>query len=58
MKDYGLVVRDLRDNPQSGKSTTELTEFTSGEPDASLFQPPSGYQTQEVHVHKIQCGQR
>lgn len=57
-KDYGLTVRDYRDDPQTGKTTVELTEFTVGEPDASLFLPPSGYQVQEVHLHKVPCERR
>lgn len=53
--DFHVVVRDVRDDPQIGKSTTELTEFTAGEPDASLFQTPSGYEVRNVHLHKIPC---
>lgn len=40
----GMTVRDLNDNPQTGKSTRELTSFEQSEPDASVFQPPSGYE--------------
>jgi hypothetical protein len=40
----GLVARSVIDNPQSGKMTRELTNFTQAEPDASLFQPPSDYE--------------
>ena len=39
-----LVVRSVSDNPQSGKMDRELTNFTQAEPDASVFQPPEGYE--------------
>ena len=39
-----LIARQITDDPQMGKTTTELTSFTQGEPDASLFQPPSEYE--------------
>jgi hypothetical protein len=40
----GLVARNVFDNPQSGKTARELTNFTQAEPDASVFQPPEGYE--------------
>jgi hypothetical protein len=40
----GLFVRRVLDNPQTGKTTRELTNFTQAEPDASVFQPPEGYE--------------
>lgn len=40
----GLFVRQISDDPQSGKYTRELTNFTLAEPDASVFQPPEGYE--------------
>ncbi len=40
----GLLVRSVSDDPQSGKSTKELTNLTQSEPDASVFEPPSGYE--------------
>jgi hypothetical protein len=40
----GLYVRQVSDDPQSGKYTRELTNFTQAEPDASVFQPPEGYE--------------
>jgi len=46
----GLMVREASDDPRNGKSNRELTSFTKGDPDPSLFQPPSGYEivTEEV----------
>jgi hypothetical protein len=44
----GLTVRQTIDNPQSGKFTKELVNLNQSEPDAAVFQPPSGYEI----VHK------
>lgn len=45
-----LMVREIVDEPRSGKSTKELTSFTQGDPNPALFQPPAGYEilTEEV----------
>lgn len=40
----GLLVRSVSDDPQNGKTTKELTNLTQSEPDASVFEPPSGYE--------------
>jgi len=40
----GLLVRDVRDDPRSGKTTRELTSLSQSEPDAATFQPPEGYE--------------
>jgi uncharacterized lipoprotein YbaY len=40
----GLLVRDVRDDPRRGKSTTELTTLTQSDPDPTTFQPPEGYE--------------
>jgi hypothetical protein len=40
----GLLVRLIRDDPRSGKTTRELTELEQAEPDPSVFQPPAGYE--------------
>jgi hypothetical protein len=48
-----LIVRSVNDDPQMGKTTKEMTSFTQGDPDASLFQPPSEYQ---VVTHEAGCG--
>jgi hypothetical protein len=45
---YGMVVLDIKDDPFFGKSTYEVTSFTAGEPDASLFQVPAGYTIKEL----------
>ncbi len=40
----GLMVNSVIDDPQIGKTTRELTNLSQGEPDASVFQPPAGYE--------------
>ena len=47
----GFNVRQVYDDPQSGRMTRELVKFTQGEPDAALFQPPADFEvvTQETH---------
>jgi hypothetical protein len=46
-----LNVRQVYDDPQTGRTTRELVKFIQGEPDAALFQPPADYEfvTQETH---------
>jgi hypothetical protein len=41
---YGMIVKDIIDDPVLGSSTYEVTNFTVGEPDAALFQPPADYE--------------
>lgn len=40
----GLLVRDIRDDPRSGKTARELTSLSQGDPDPTIFQPPEGYE--------------
>ena len=40
----GLVVRQITDDPQAGKTDKELVNFTQAEPDAAVFLPPSDYE--------------
>ena len=40
----GLLVRDVRDDPRSGKTTRELTSLSQSDPDPAIFQPPEGYE--------------
>ena len=41
---YSMILKDIIDDPILGSSTYEVTNFTVGEPDASLFQPPADYE--------------
>ena len=40
---YGMILRRIDDDPVLGKSTYEVTNFSPGEPDASLLLPPADY---------------
>ena len=44
---YGIVLLDVNDDPLMGRSTYQVTSFTPGEPDASLFQPPADYKIED-----------
>jgi hypothetical protein len=39
-----LAVRELNDNPETGRQTKELTSLTLSDPPLSTFQPPEGYE--------------
>jgi hypothetical protein len=45
--DYGIILLDIQDDPMFGRSTYEVTDFTPGEPEASLFQLPADYKINE-----------
>jgi hypothetical protein len=46
-----INVRQVYDDPQSGRMTRELVKLIQGEPDPALFQPPADFEvvTQETH---------
>jgi hypothetical protein len=46
-----LVVREIGDDARSGKQTKELTSIERSEPDASVFQPPAGYEIVSQSAH-------
>jgi hypothetical protein len=48
-----LVVREISDDPESGRTTRELTSLTLSEPPLSTFQPPEGY---EIVTREPQTG--
>jgi hypothetical protein len=37
----------IRDDPRSGRQTTEVEELNLSEPSPSLFIPPAGYKMEE-----------
>jgi hypothetical protein len=43
---YRMILLNITNNEATGTSSYEVTSFTPGEPDASLFQPPAGYSIQ------------
>jgi hypothetical protein len=51
----GLLVRSVTDDPESGKSTTELVNLSLTEPEASVFMPPEGYVIETQEMHQVSC---
>jgi len=52
---YGLVVHEVTDDPQVGKRTREMTQFSNRAPYAGSFQPPEGYEIVKQEMHEIPC---
>lgn len=52
----GINVRQINEDPRSGKEMRELVKFTPGEPDAAMFQPPQDFpvQIQEIR-NEVRC---
>jgi hypothetical protein len=51
----GLVVREVTDDPQSGKRSRELVELSQEAPDPASFQPPQDYEIQLHEMHEVPC---
>jgi hypothetical protein len=45
--DIGVTILRVTDSPLSGHTETRFIEFTPGEPDPSVFNPPPGYTIKE-----------
>jgi hypothetical protein len=45
--DSQVTMLRIEDDPRSGRTTTEVTEFDPHDPDPSLFAPPPGYKLEE-----------
>lgn len=52
---FPYPLREISDDPRSGKRTRETVNLTIGEPDLSMFQPPEGYQV--VNEEMVPCQQ-
>lgn len=50
-----LLLRKVSNDPQFGKSTTELMNLSFDEPDISTFQPPEGYEIVTRKMHSAPC---
>jgi hypothetical protein len=50
-----LVVRQVMDDPESGKSIRELVRYVPGAPDPDSFLPPAGYEIQVQESHSAGC---
>jgi len=51
----GLLVREITDDPRSGKWDRELTSISQSDPDPSLFQPPDGYEIVKADASDAGC---
>ena len=52
---HGLAVREVRDDPQTGRTSKKMVSFSQGEPDASVFMPPAGYEIVNREVSANLC---
>jgi len=50
-----LNVRNIDDDPRSGRSTMELERLSLEEPDLAVFQVPEGYEIVTSEVHSAPC---
>jgi len=53
----GLTLREVDDDPQNGKRTTELVKFSLEEPDPASFEPPAGYAVLTQEPQPVSCSQ-
>lgn len=51
----GLVASQVSQDAQSGKISKELVKFSQSEPDAAVFQPPTGYEIVNREVGMDPC---
>ncbi len=54
----GLLLREISDDPRSGKRDRELVNIELAEPPASTFQPPDGYEVVTDSMHPVDCGRQ
>ena len=54
---FPFALREISDDPRTGKRTREVLSLTIGEPDLSLFQPPEGYEVVTEEMHEVPCQQ-
>lgn len=48
-------LREVNDDPQSGKTTREVVSLSLTDPDPTLFQPPEGYEVVTETAHQVAC---
>jgi len=51
----GLLLREVTDDPRSGRHERELVSIDLSEPPASAFQPPDGYEVLTQEMHRVDC---
>lgn len=53
-----VQLRRIVDDPQSGKSTTEVVKLDLSDPPLETFQPPEGYTVKVEELHQVECSQQ
>ena len=53
----GIALREVSDDPRTGKTTREVVSLELGEPDMANFQPPGGYTVVTEVLHQVACQQ-
>jgi hypothetical protein len=51
----GLVVREISDDPQFGRTSREMVSLDQSEPDQATFQPPAGYEIVRMTMSQTSC---
>lgn len=54
-RELGIYLRDILDDPRSGKRTREVVNLSVAEPDPSIFVPPEGYEVTTEQLHPVAC---
>ena len=57
MPGFPFPLREVYDDPRTGRRTREVVGLTIGEPDLSLFQPPEGYEVVNEEMREVPCQQ-
>jgi hypothetical protein len=52
---FNFALRSTYEDPQSGKSTTEVVNLDLSEPPLSTFQPPDDYKVELEELHEVAC---
>jgi hypothetical protein len=53
----GIALRQVSDDPRTGKTTREVVNLELGEPDMANFQPRGGYTVVTEVLHQVACQQ-
>jgi hypothetical protein len=48
-----IIVRQITNDPRSGKVLTELTNIDRSDPDPALLQPPEGYIIKDLSLQHV-----
>jgi hypothetical protein len=54
-QDLPFSLREIVDDPRSGKRTREIVRLDLTDPDPDLFQPPANYEIKREELHQVPC---